>query len=399
MVACHTKKESGPESLVPVAVRTVLVENKTRPSGEEVVGTVRAKLRAAIEAKVSARIEALLVAPGQMVKAGDLIAQLDPREIQARLDQALALRQQATRDLARGRELLDKKITTQADFDAVQARASVAEGAAREMETTLGYTKIVAPFDGIVTRKLADVGDLATPGKPIIEMEDPAALRFEADVPEALIGNVKLGAKLPVQIAEGAAREMETMLGYTKIVAPFDGIVTRKLADVGDLATPGKPIIEMEDPAALRFEADVPEALIGNVKLGAKLPVQVAEGSAPIEGTVVEVAPVADAASRTFLAKLNISAAGSIRSGQFGRVWVPTGESKSIRVPLSAVVVRGQMECLFVVADEHAQLRIVRTGKHTGGEVEILAGLSPGERVVSGGGESLRDGQPVTLRQ
>ena len=301
-----------------------MVENKARPSSEEVVGTVRAKLRAAIEAKVSARIEALLVAPGQIVKAGDLIARLDPREIQAKLDQALALRQQATRDLARGRELLDKKITTQADFDAVQARASV---------------------------------------------------------------------------AEGAAREMETMLGYTKIVAPFDGIVTRKLADVGDLAAPGKPIIEMEDPAALRFEADVPEALIGNVKLGAKLPVQVAEGAAPMEGAVVELAPVADAASRTFLVKLDIPAAGSNRSGQFGRVWVPTGESKSIRVPPSAVVVRGQMECVFVVADQHAQLRIVRTGKHTGGEAEILAGLSPGERVVSEGAESLRDGQPVTLRQ
>ena len=220
--------------------------------------------------------------------------------------------------------MLDKKITTQADFDAVQARASV---------------------------------------------------------------------------AEGAAREMETMLGYTKVVAPFDGIVTRKLADVGDLAAPGKPIIEMEDPRALRFEADVPEALIGNVKLGAKLPVQVAEGAAPIEGTVVEMAPVADAASRTFLVKLDLPAAEGVRSGQFGRVWVPTGESKSIRVPASAVVARGQMECVFVVVNEHAQLRIVRTGKHTGGEVEILAGLSSGERVVSEGAESLRDGQPVTLKQ
>ena len=234
-VACHSKKENASESLLPVAVRTVVVENKARPSSEEVVGTVRAKLRAAIEPKVSARIETLLVAPGQMVKAGDLIAQLDPREIQAKLDQALALREQATRDLARSRELLDKKITTQADFDAVQARA---------------------------------------------------------------------------RVAEGAAREMETMLGYTKVVAPFDGIVTRKLADVGDLAAPGKPIIEMEDPRALRFEADVPEALIGHVKLGAKLPVQVAEGAAPIEGTVVEVAPVADAASRTFLVKLDLPAAG-----------------------------------------------------------------------------------------
>src|SRR5213592_154137 len=146
-VACHSKKQNTSESLPPIAVRTVMVESKARPSSEEVVGTVRAKLRAALEPKVSARIEALLVAPGQMVKTGDLIAQLDPREIQAK------------RDLARSRELLDKKITTQADFDAVQARARVAEGSAREMEAMLGYTKVVAPFDGIVTRKLADVGD------------------------------------------------------------------------------------------------------------------------------------------------------------------------------------------------------------------------------------------------
>ncbi len=323
LVACHSKKEAEPESLPPVAVRTVVVENKERPSSEEVVGTVRAKLRAAIEAKVSARIEALLVAPGQMVKAGDLIAQLDPREIQAKLDQALALRQQATRDLARGRELLDKKITTQADFDAVQARASVAEGAAREMETMLGYTRVVAPFDGIVTRKLADVGDLAAPGKSIVEMEDPSALRFEADVPEALIGHVKLGAKLPVQVAEGAAK---------------------------------------------------------------------------IEGTVVEVAPVADAASRTFLVKLDLPTAEGVRSGQFGRVWVPTGETKSIRVPAAAVVMRGQMETVFVVVQNHAQLRIVRTGEHANGKVEILAGLDPGESVVVQGATDLHDGQPVTIK-
>jgi RND family efflux transporter MFP subunit len=324
LTACHSKKENASEPLPPVAVRSVVVENKARPSSEEVVGTVRAKLRAAIEPKVSARIETLLVAPGQLVKAGDLIAQLDAREIQAKFDQALALREQATRDLARSRELLDKKITTQADFDAVQARARVAEGAAREMETMLGYTKVVAPFDGIVTRKLADVGDLAAPGKPIIEMEDPRALRFEADVPEALIGNIKIGAKLLVQISERAT---------------------------------------------------------------------------PIEGTVAEVAPVADPASRTFLVKLDLPAAEGTRSGQFGRVWVQTGESKSIRVPTSAIVPRGQMECVFVITNQHAQLRIVRAGKRTGGEVTILSGLSSGERVVSEGADSLRDGQPVTLKQ
>jgi RND family efflux transporter MFP subunit len=299
------------------------VEQKTQTASEEVVGTVRAKLRAAIEAKVSGRIEALLVAPGQTLKAGDLIAQLDSREIQARLDQAVAMREQATRDLERARDLLSKKITTQAEFDAVEARE---------------------------------------------------------------------------RVAVGAARETETMLGYTKVLAPFDGIVTRKLADVGDLAAPGRAIAEMEDPRTLRFEADVPEALIGNVKLGDKLAVRISAVTVPIEGTVIEMAPVADAASRTFLVKLDLPPAEGSRSGQFGRVWVPTGTRKSIRVPAASVVARGQMETVFVAADGHAHLRIVRTGKRTDDQIELLAGLDPGESIIIGGVEQLRDGQPIAIQ-
>ena len=324
LAACGGKKEAAaPEALPPVAVRVAVVEKIARPASEEVVGTVRAKLRAAIEAKVSGRIEALLVAPGQTVKAGELIAQLDAREIQAKLDQALAMREQATRDLARARELMEKRITTQAEFDSVQARE---------------------------------------------------------------------------RVAVGLAKETETMLGYTRLVAPFNGIVTRKLADVGDLAAPGKPIAEMEDPSALRFEADVPEALIGSVKLGAKLPVRVSAVQTPIEGVVVEMAPVADATSRTFLVKLDLPPTEAARSGQFGRVWVATGESQTIRIPTAALVVRGQMDCVFVAANQHAQLRIVRTGKRTDGEIELLSGINAGESVITESAEQLRDGQPITLK-
>lgn len=324
-VGCK-KHELSPahEALPSVPVRVAAVERKSRPSSEEVVGTVRAKLRAAIEAKVSSRIEALLVAPGQTLKAGDLIAQLDSREIQAKLDQALAMREQTRRDLDRYRQLLGSKITTQADFDAVEARERVATGLVKETETMLGYAKVLAPFNGVVTRKLADVGDLATPGRSIVEMEDPGALRFEADVPESLIGNVKLNAKLPVRVGP------------------------------------------------------VPE---------------------PIEGIVVEMAPVADSASRTFLVKLDLPATEGARSGQFGRVWVATGESETIRVPAKSLVVRGQMEMVFVAEKNHAQLRIVRTGKRTEGEVELLSGITPGESFVVEGAEQLRDNQPITIKQ
>jgi RND family efflux transporter MFP subunit len=323
LTACHAKKGDSPQRLPPLAVRVVLVENKPRPSSEEVVGTVRAKLRATIEAKVNGRIEALLVAPGQTLRAGDLIAQLDAREIQAKLDQAVALREQSARDLARARELLEKKTITPAEFDGAQARE---------------------------------------------------------------------------RVAAGAATETETMLGYTKVVAPFNGVVTRKLADVGDLAAPGKPIAEMEDPGALRFEADVPEALIGHVKIGAKLPVRVSAVPAPIEGTVVEIAPIADAASRTFLVKLDLPPVDGTRSGEFGRVWVATGESQTIRVPAAALITRGQMETVFVAVNNRAQLRLVRSGKRTEGEVELLAGISAGESVVSEGAEQLHDDQPITLK-
>ncbi len=312
------------ESLPTVPVRVIVAQNELRPSVEEVVGTVRPKLRAAIEAKVSARIEMLLVAPGQTVKAGELIAQLDAREIQAKLDQALAVREQATRDLARARDLMEKKITTQAEFDSAQTRE---------------------------------------------------------------------------RVSVGAATEAETMLGYTKIVAPFDGVVTRKLADVGDLAAPGRPIVELEDPRALRFEADVPEALIGSVKLGLTCAVRLGNASESLEGKVAEMAPVADPASRTFLVKLDLPSGEAARSGQFGRVAIATGQRETLRVPTAAVISRGQVEAVFVAPNQHAQLRLVRTGKHDAREIELLSGVTAGEKIVTEGADQLRDGQPITLKR
>ena len=321
-LGCNKPKAIPAQALPSKPVRTVTVTAATRIAHEEVVGTVRAKLRAVIEPKISARIEALLVAPGQMVKAGDLIAQLDAREIQARRDQAIAVREQMTRELDRSRLLLQQKSAAPAEFDAIQARE---------------------------------------------------------------------------RVSIAALQEAEAMLGYTKVVAPFDGVVTRKLADVGDLAAPGKPIAELENPRELRFEADVPEALIGNLVLEAKLAVHAGTNASAIEGVVVEVAPVADPASRTFLAKLDLPPTPGLRSGQFGRVLVPVGETRSFHLPASALVVRGQMETVFVVENDTARLRLVRTGRRSDAEVEILSGIEAGDRVVIDGTHNLRDGQPVTL--
>jgi hypothetical protein len=156
------------------------------------------------------------------------------------------------------------------------------------------------------------------------------------------------------RVAAGSVKETETMLGYTKLITPFDGIVTRKLADVGDLAAPGKPIIEMEDPGALRFEADVPEALIGHLKLGDRLPVRVGAEPAPVEGMLVEMAPIADAANRTFLVKLDLPPDCAMdSSAACGSSPVTPDDPRSA----AAVVARGQMDTVFVAAEPRLSTR------------------------------------------
>jgi RND family efflux transporter MFP subunit len=167
------------------------------------------------------------------------------------------------------------------------------------------------------------------------------------------------------------------------------------LAEVGDLAAPGRPLLEIEDRGELRFEADVPEALIGMVNAGDRLEVTIPTIRKTFTGVVAEVSPTAEAASRTFLVKLDLPASSELRAGQFGRAAVPVGEAKSIRIPAAAIVKRGQMEIVFVNDQGKARLRLVKTGKTFSDGVEILAGLAEGDAVIVTEPARLIDGQPV----
>lgn len=321
--ACSKKPhETALGDVLPaVAVRVQTVESKPHVATEEVTGSVRAKLRSVIEAKMVGRIEKMHAVPGQVVKAGEVLVELDAREVQAKLDQAKAVRDQSERDLKRYTALIANKVTTQAEFEAVQSRNRVAKAALDEAETALGYMTITAPFGGVITRQSADVGDLASPGKALLEIEDPAALRFEADVPEAIIGSIEAGAKLLVRI-----------------------------------------------------------------------------GSVEVVGAVSEIAPVADVQSRTFLVKLDLPQTHGLRTGQFGRVAVPVSATSILRVPASAVVQRGQMEIVFVVQNGRAQLRLVKTGKRFGDEVELVSGIEAQEQVAVENVAKLTDGQRVEVQ-
>jgi RND family efflux transporter MFP subunit len=319
----HEPQVAAEQTLPAAQVCVQKVESVKQPISEEAVGTVQPKLQAVIEAKVSGRITHMPVTLSQAVKQGDVLVELATQEIQAKLEQANATFRQAELELNRTSNLRQQQAATQSELDSAQARYSVAKSAVAEAEALSGYAKILAPFDGVVARKLADEGDLAMPGKPLLELEGRTGLRLVAEVPALLASHVEQDAKLAVRV--------DTL----------------------------------------------PDA---------------------ITGTVAEISPAADPASRTVRVKVDLAPNSGLRSGQFGRLAVPVSESTFLYVPSQALVQRGQLEILFVAADGKAQMRLVRTGKQTPQGIEILSGLAPGEAVVTQGAALLRDGQPLQVQ-
>ena len=321
---CGPKHRKAEGSSLPTAtVRVQAVEEKSRVVTEEVVGTIRARFHATLEPKLSGRIERMPVVLGENVKKGQLIARLDAAEVAARLEQAEAALEQSDRDWKRVASLFEGQSVTRAEYDAAQSRQRIARAAVAEASALMGYVEIVAPFDGVVTKKWADVGDLATPGKPLVDLDDPTALQMEADVPEAIAAHIKRDARLGIHL----------------------------------------------DPP-----------------------------SQQIEGVITEIAPAADAISRTFRVKLDLPRAVRAMPGQFARLVVPIGERKSVRVPAGSVVTRGQLEIVFTVVNQRARLHLVKTGERVGDEIEILSGLEAGGSVVVNGADRLVDGQPVEAK-
>ncbi|MGH9615037.1 MAG: efflux RND transporter periplasmic adaptor subunit, partial [Bryobacteraceae bacterium] len=142
---CGRKSVGTANSPAPIAVRVQVAETKSRVATEEDIGTVRARLHAVIEAKVSGKIEQMLVVPGQMVTNGESLAMIDAREIQAQCDQAFAVRQQAESDLKRATDLFRQNVFSQSEFDNAQSKFRVADAAATEARTLLDYTRVAAP--------------------------------------------------------------------------------------------------------------------------------------------------------------------------------------------------------------------------------------------------------------
>jgi len=200
--------------------------------------------------------------------------------------------------------------------------------------------------------------------------------------------------------AQASQKEAASVADWTTLRAPFSGVITAKLVNAGDTALPGQRLLILEGQGNFRFEARVPESAGRNLRVSDRVPVHLAEMQHELTGTIAEIQPAADDATRTRLVKIDLpSTAATVRSGEFGRASFTTGESLAVTVPAAAVARRGQLETVFVVDSGVAHLRLVRIGREQEGRTEIFAGLSGGEAVALIAGAELTDGQRVEAQE
>ncbi len=307
---------------VPAGAEVATVARVVAPAVEWASGGIESAHRTAVAVRILARLEEVRVAAGDEVTAGDTLALLDARDMMARLRQARhALKAaRAQHDLARKE-----------------------------------FTRVEAPLKrGVTPRQRHD--------------QSVSALRVaEAEV-----------ARLRQRLEEA-----ETAVSYTEIKAPVSGRVVDRLAEPGDMVSPGQPILRLYDPTALRVEAPVRESLAIGLKIGDRLRVEVSALGQTMTGAIEEIVPYAEPGARTLLVKVRLPSDLRLFAGMFARVAVPVGDRIRLLVPAAAIARIGQLEYATVVVDGRASRRMVTTGRPMDdGRIEILSGLAEGERVI-----------------
>ena len=288
-----------------------------------VEGVVEAERQSTLAAQVAGRVVARPVKAGDAVKSGQLLVQIDPRSAaqaeaasQSQVREAQANLTNAKAKFERSKELAKQKFISQAALDQAQAEYLAAQAQ--------------------VTAAIANAG------------------------------------------------VSSTSKSFTTIVAPYDGVVASTDVEVGDMATPGRPLVTVFDPRALRVTATLPQAVLARADLAAPVQIEIPSLQRTLAARRVTVIPVADVRTHTTQVRLDLPETAGVMPGQYARASIVTGHAKALTIPESAVLRRSEVTAVYVLdVSGKAQLRQVRLGEPVGdAEVEVLAGLNAGEHVA-----------------
>lgn len=213
-------------------------------------------------------------------------------------------------------------------------------------------------------------------------------------------------AKSNLEAARQGLKEVNAMLNYTNITAPFSGVITQKIADEGSMANPGMPLLILEQNGLLRLSATVSESDVTQIKTGDVAQIDIKSTGKSFQGKITQLSPSSQASGGQYMVKITIPAnqQKGLLSGMYANATVAgkstdTVQSGSVKVPVSSIVNRDQLTGLYVVSDKNtASLRWVRLGKVSGDQVEVLSGLNADERYVLQANGKLYNGVRVVAK-
>lgn len=316
-------------------VQVQQVHNTSVPESYETTGTVVPKTSSIVSSRIMGTVTHLAVREGESVKTGQLLLTIDDRDLKKKV-----------------------RAAEEAYNEAIHGLESARRQEELAAKTYARYRKL-AEDKAITDQELDNVANQADQARHGVEQGEAMVKR-----------------------AEAARDEARIFLGFSRVISPIDGIVTAKMINVGSMASPGIPLLHLEDRESRLVQAGFEERMLDVVKEGMEVKVRVPSNAVETMGKIVEVIPTVDPRTRTFLVKIQVPGL-DLRSGQYGTVRFESGVRDLLLVPAAAVVSRGQLTGVFLVdSDNNVIYRLIRTGRPYGEMLEVLSGLSIGDRII-----------------
>lgn len=335
LAGCQRHDQTAADQVKTVNAQAITLSLTEIPVSDSSPGVVISEQQVQVASRLMGYIRDIPVHEGDAVKAGQLLFSIDPTDIRGQVD---------------------------------QARAGVAQA------------------DAALNDAKAD-------------FERFSRLYKDESIPKVQFDKIKLQyniAQSQANAAQAGLNTAESQLRYAEVRSPINGIVTQKMANKGDLAAPGRPVLVVENPARLMVQTSVSNETYSHLKMGGSATVEISGKTLP--GKIVRLVSAADAMSHTHLVKLDVPGIKGFSSGTFARVRFTVGSRQGISVPKTAVLERAGITGVFVVdADGIAHYRMVRAGREQDGVIEIEAGLNPGEKVVTSNTSEFDSGDRINL--
>jgi len=349
MTGCGDKIEPGTVNVERPTVSgmsTMKISLAETTLYRETMATVTSEVKSMVASRIMGPVAAVAVKEGDRVKAGQLLVVIDSADIDRKVDAAEAAYQEALQALKaaeqnkllaettynRFKNLYDEKALSLQEFDKIETQNKVA---------TIEYGRLQ-------------------------EM---------------------------VKRAQSGLAEAKVFLDFTKIKSPTDGIITEKFIDPGSMAMPGMPLLTVEDTSRYRLESDIDESLASQIAKGLEVEIAIGSLKEKFTGRITKIVPAVDPRSRSFKIFISLPPDKQLHSGLFARIKIPIGQQNLILVPAEALVTKGQLTGVYAVAaDNVITYRLIRQGNQYDNRVEVLAGLKPGDTIITDNVAGIVDG-------